>query len=361
MPFQIIRQDITKVSADAIVNTANPDPVIGGGTDSAIYMAAGKDVLLAERRKIGKIRPGDVRVTPAFGLNASYILHAVGTEWSGGDHGELQILRSCYANALKIADRLGCTSVAFPLMAAGVYGYPKGVALDIALSEIEHFLETHEMNVTLVVFDRRAFTLSESRMGEIEAYIDDNAVDGMENIEYSFDLESLHGNVSEPQISRRRRRVPQRPEADACYMPYPAMPKPKEKPALTVADDSIEMDLDAFLNTDEDTFQERLFKLIDMSGMDDVSVYKKANIDRKLFSYIRCHREYVPKKQTALAFAIALELDMNDMLDLLSRAGYTFSPSDRGDLIISYFVQHRNYNIYEINAALFKYNQKTLG
>ena len=160
MPFQIIRNDITKVSADAIVNTANPKPVIGSGTDSAIYAAAGEQLLLAERQKIGELRPGEAAYTDAFGLNARYIIHTVGPIWVDGNHGEREILRSCYDNSLNLADKLGCTSIAFPLISSGVYGFPKDEALSIAYAAIGAFVLTHETLVTLVVLDRNSLRLS---------------------------------------------------------------------------------------------------------------------------------------------------------------------------------------------------------
>ena len=153
MPFQIIRNDITKVEADIIVNTANPEPVIGDGTDSAIYQAAGKELLLAERIKIGSIAPGEVAITPSFDLSAKYIIHTVGPAWIDGNHGEFDVLRSCYSNSLSMAEQVKAESIAFPLIATGVYGFPKNEALDIALSEIGKFLLTHDMNIILVSVD----------------------------------------------------------------------------------------------------------------------------------------------------------------------------------------------------------------
>ena len=158
MLFQIVRNDITKIKADAIVNTANPKPCVGSGTDSAIYAAAGKEVLLAERKKIGDIEPGTACSTDAFKLDAKYIIHTVGPAWVDGKHGERDILRSCYANSISLAADLNCNSIAFPLIATGVYGFPKDEALNIALAEIGKFLLIHEMKVILVVFDRTSFS-----------------------------------------------------------------------------------------------------------------------------------------------------------------------------------------------------------
>ncbi len=364
MPFQIIRNDITKVKADAIVNTANPKPRIGRGTDSAIYTAAGEEQLLAAREKIGDISPGQAVHTAAFALDAKYIIHTVGPAWIDGAHGERDTLHSCYENTLTLADSLGCESIAFPLIATGTYGFPKDEALHIALSEIQRFLLTHEMKVTIVVFDRKALELSESLVGGIEQFIDDHTALELHTRERDGDRfgmprrrkagrteESVqYGNISGLSLPLAREEMIEADEEPA-YAPEPAAAIP----------DLVGKNLDEILSGVGDSFQQRLLKLIDESGMDDVTVYKKANIDRKVFSRIRCKPDYKPKKKTALAFAIALELDMPTMTDLLSRAEIALSPSNTFDLIITYFVTNKNYDIFEINAALFKYGQPILG
>lgn len=362
MPFQIIRNDITKVKADAIVNTANPKPRIGRGTDSAIYAAAGEEQLIAARKKIGDIAPGQAVHTSAFALDAKYIIHTVGPVWVDGSHGERDALRSCYENSLALANSLDCESIAFPLIATGTYGFPKDEALHIALSEIQRFLLTHEMKVTIVVFDRKALELSESLVGGIEQFIDDHTA-------REIHAKERDGNSSEMACRRRAGRD----EESIMHGNVSGLPAPLareetidagEEPALApmaAMPDLSDKSLDEILGDAGDSFQQRLLKLIDKSGMDDVTVYKKANIDRKVFSRIRCKPDYKPKKKTALAFAIALELDMPTMTDLLSRAEIALSPSNTFDLIITYFITNKNYDIFEINAALFKYGQPILG
>lgn len=363
MPFQIIRNDITKVKADAIVNTANPKPVIGSGTDSAIYKAAGEKLLLKERQKIGEIAPGQVAYTDAFHLDAKYIIHTVGPAWVDGNHGERDILHSCYANALSKAAELSCNCIAFPLIATGVYGFPKDEALQIALSEINRFLLSHDMKVILVVFDRKAFELSGKLVGDIEEYIDEHSAKRLREEEYGGDygyerrmrqaryLESTEMILGMPDESLDEEPEEDNEEYDDIYAETAAPSFP----------DVSGKSLDEVIDSAGDTFQQRLFKLIDESGLDDVTVYKKANIDRKVFSRIRCKEDYKPKKKTAVAFAIALELDMPTMMDLLARAEIAFSPSNKFDLIITYFITNKVYDIYEINAALFKYGQPILG
>lgn len=365
MPFQIIRNDITKVKADAIVNTANPNVAVGGGTDSAIYHAAGKDKVLSERKKIGIMFPGQAAYTNAYNLDAKYIIHTVGPSWVDGNHEEREILHSCYEKSLNLAVELSCKSIAFPLIATGVYGFPKDDALQIALSEINKFLLVHDMKVILVVFDRASFELSGRLVGDIEEYIDEHSAGRIREKEYG---KRYHDELS----TRRERRLgsygmpSELLDEEAGKKPVGEADEPAEDrvvyaSATPFIPDTSEKSLDEVLDSDEDTFQQRLFKLIDESGMDDVTVYKKANIDRKVFSRIRCKEDYKPKKKTAVAFAIALELDMPTMLDLLSRAEIAFSPSNKFDLIIRYFITKGVYDIYEINAALFKYGQPTLG
>lgn len=347
MPFQIIRNDITKIRADAIVNTANPEPLIGRGTDSAVYAAAGRDRLLAARERIGAIAPGQAAYTDAFDLDAKYVIHTVGPVWIDGEHGERDVLRSCYVNSLALADRLLCKSAAFPLIASGTYGFPKDEALHIALTEIQRFLLDHEMKITLAVFDRKALELSESIVGGIEQYIDDHAVGALR------ERERGRGN------GERRRRKAAAAEAGTPESADALVLSCSEVPAGALPD-TAGKSLDELLRGAGESFQQRLFRLIDESGMDEVSVYKKANIDRKLFSHIRCDPDYRPNKNTALAFAIALELDMAATADLLSRAGFALSPHSRFDLIVAYFVSNGIYDIFEINAALFRYGLKTL-
>ena len=345
MLFQIIRNDITKVKADAIVNTANPNVAVGSGTDSAIYRAAGEEQLLAERRKIGGLMPGQAAHTPAFNLDATYIIHTVGPSWIDGNHGEREILHSCYARSLDLAAELNCQSIAFPLIATGVYGFPKDEALQIALAEINRFLLWHDMKVILVVFDRKAFELSGKLVGDIEEYIDEHSAAEIRHAEYSGRSRGKGGFPHHADLE----------DSDASEQIAYSEASAASFPNLSG------MSLDEVLDHPEDTFQQRLLRLIDESGMDDVTVYKKANIDRKVFSRIRCKEDYKPKKKTAVAFAIALRLDLPTMTDLLSRAEIAFSPSNKFDLIITYFVTRRVYDIYEINAALFKYGQPILG
>lgn len=362
MPFQIIRNDITKVSADVIVNTANPHPVIGYGTDSAIYAAAGEELLLTERLKIGDIVPGELAVTPAFGLSAKYIIHTVGPVWVDGNHGEQDILHSCYAKSLTKADELKAESIAFPLIATGVYGFPRNEALNIALSEIGKFLLTHDMKVILVVFDKESVELSKELVNEIDEYINEHGVGLIRDSEYRGNLTTIRQRVLSARQIRRLRDLeaqgidPQEERFSNEELGHDAESKPSASPFTELKD----KELEEVVGDTGKSFQQRLFELIKESGLDDVTVYSDACIGKKVFSSIRRKQDYKPSKKTAVALSIALKLDISTMLDLLSRAEIAFSPSNKFDLIIAYFVTHGNYNAFTIDEALYRYGLPTL-
>ena len=541
MPFKIIRNDITKVHADAIVNTANPDPTYGAGTDSAIYRAAGEKKLLAERRRIGRLGVGEAAVTPAFNLKAKYIIHTVGPVWVDGEHREFELLASCYRKSLQIARRLHCRSIAFPLISTGTYGFPREKALNIALDQISSFLEEEEMDVTLVVFDRKTFELSSELRKDVSQYIDEHYVEnrlrkeysgkypgrrqgGSDHIleylrsrrradkssqelsadksprelsadkapqemsadreqipvpaidtgevpdifleespeEYSAIFPEHSGSGSDRELSfseEPKGTYPDRPEPGSAYRDRPepadayldrpkpggdypegsepgdAYPEGSEETAPEVvhpqdaqadesevfysrksgsedllpgAGDSYQSPsgsprdsaehmarVDAYsrpagkrpskkpfreeerrvesgssvhrrslqdvISHMGESFQECLLRMIDERGLTDAQVYKRANLDRKLFSKIRCNPNYSPSRRTVIALAIALELNMDEAVDLLRRAGMALSPGNKFDLIISYCIQNGIYDIYKVNALLFDYDLPLLG
>ena len=347
MPFQIIRNTITAVQADAIVNSANPQPVCAGGTDSAIYQAAGAEQLLAARREIGVLARGSVAVTPAFALQARYIIHTVGPVWQGGTQGEFEILDACYRNSLEKAAELGCASIAFPLIATGVYGFPKDRALQIAVSAISAFLPGHDMTVLLVVFDPQSFELSGRLFDGVRAFIDDSTAALQARREYGASGRPHRGR------ERLREEFPEDPDASALAAPVlaaPAAAAPLQAASLEEAVAQI-----------GETFQQRLLRLIDASGMTDPEVYKRANLSRQHFSRIRSNPAYQPKRQTVFSLAIALRLNLDETKDLLLRAGYAFSPASRLDLAISYFITQQCYDVTTINLALFDLNLPLLG
>jgi O-acetyl-ADP-ribose deacetylase (regulator of RNase III)/predicted DNA-binding protein (UPF0251 family) len=338
MPLIIIRNDITKVQADAIVNAANASLLGGGGVDGAIHQAAGRE-LLAECRTLGGCEIGQAKITKGYKLPAKYVIHTVGPVWHGGRSNEEQLLTDCYRNSLELAREHGLESVAFPLISTGVYGYPKDQALKVAMAVISDFLLNHDMTVYLVVFDKASFVLSEKLFSSIEEYIDDRYIEENPIILRDRAVEEVHSlRESEPEHSQHFAAWPASHPVDAA------------KRSLS----------EVILQLDE-TFTQMLLRLIDTRGMTDAEAYKKANIDRKLFSKIRNDIHYKPSKPTALAFAIALRLSLDETKDLLLKAGYALSPSSKFDLIIQYFIVEGNYNIYEINEALFAFDQNVLG
>ncbi len=318
MPVQIVRNDITKIKCDAIVNAANNSLLGGGGVDGAVHRAAGRG-LLEECRRLGGCKTGEAKITGAYHLPCKYVIHTVGPVWHGGGYGEEQLLISCYRNSLKLAKEYKCETVAFPLISAGVYGYPKDEALRVAVNEISRFLLENEMTVTIVVYDKQSFQISKKLISDIREYIDERYIDehfvARSNILYS------DGSL------------------------------PKQSSA----------NLRDIVGSVDESFSEMLLRKIDEKGMTDAQCYKKANIDRKLFSKIRNNPGYKPSKATAIAFAVALELPLEEAADLLLKAGYALSPSSKFDVIVEYFIRHHRYDIFEINEALFEFDQPLLG
>ncbi|MBR3278585.1 MAG: macro domain-containing protein [Lachnospiraceae bacterium] len=429
MAFQIVRDDITRIKADAIVNPANPEPVYMAGTDSAIYAAAGAGKLLEERRKIGRIGEGEVAVTPAFDLDAKYIFHTVGPVWQGGDHGEIETVRKCYAGCLEKAVELGIESIAFPLLATGVYGFPKTEALLTATSVFSSFLAENEMDIILVVFDNESFELSGKIFAGVNEYIDEHYVGGKLEEEYYAGsvyeerqvpfpageecAEEAPGNAfagetygnafakkasdearteeapceypgeapddeSDDRIRRERIRKERlkrerlsrergnfvgggMQSASAANPAFHMGMVPVPPPAAACAPLAKMRSLDDVVKNISETWSESLLRMITEKGYSDTEVYKRANVDRKLFSKIRSNRDYKPKKSTAVAFALALRLNLDETKDFIGRAGYAFSPSSKFDLIVEYFIENEVYDFMTINMALFEHEEPLLG
>ena len=339
MPLEIVRNDITKMQVDAIVNTANPRPIVGGGVDRAIHKVAGTELLDA-RKKIGDIATGKAAITSAFNLHARFVIHTVGPVWQDGEHGEREQLSNCYDNSLQLAAENGCGSIAFPLISAGVFGCPSEVAIAVATQAIREFLTDHDMDVYLVVFDHKAFKISSSLFDDVKSFIDERYIEELLDEEYRGDYRDR----------RRNFETVGQPPAEDAYIDIPMwMSKPKER------------SLEDLLNEVDDTFSEALLRLIDAKGKTDPEVYKKANVDRKLFSKIRNNPAYKPSKSTALAFAVALELNLDETKDFIGRAGYALSHSSKTDIIVEYFIQRSEFDIITINETLFAFEQPLLG
>ena len=323
MPLQMVRNDITTMKVDAIVNAAKNSLLGGGGVDGAIHRAAGPE-LLEECRTLGGCPTGQAKITKGYRLPARYVIHTVGPIWRGGSHGERELLISAYRSSLELAVEYGCQTVAFPLISSGAYGYPKDQALKVAVDTIGDFLLCHDMTVYLVIFDRAAYTIGGKLFSNIAAYIDDHYVDEHTQSHRDMSLEE----------------VPMEAQLWCASAP---------------------LSLDEALGQLDESFSQMLLRKIDERGISDAQCYKKANIDRKLFSKIHSDVHYKPSKPTAMAFAIALELPLEEARELLQKAGFAFSHASKFDIIVEYFIAHQNYNIFEINEALFAFDQSLLG
>ena len=330
MPLQIVRNDITKMKVDAIVNAANNSLLGGGGVDGCIHRAAGPE-LLAECKLLNGCETGAAKITKGYQLPCTYVIHTVGPRWIDGSHNEKELLESCYIASLNLAKKYGCKSIAFPLISSGIYGYPKAQALRVAVEQIRKFLLDNEMMVYLVIFDRKSYEIGDKLYSDITSYINDQYVDDHSDslfLQKARFVEFENGCLGEGSV-----------------------------PLSSTEEKSI-MD---WLNGIDESFSEMLLRKIDESGMSDAECYKKANIDRKLFSKIRSDKLYKPSKPTVIAFALALELSIEEMQDMLAKAGFALSHSSKFDLIIEYFVKQGNYNVYEINEALFAFDQSLIG
>ena len=334
MPLHIIQGDITQIHADIIVNAANERLMMGGGVCGAIFSAAGSEQLTRACGQIGFCKTGSAVSTPGFSLPAKHIIHAVGPVWQGGSAGERELLASCYDSALALAKERGAESIAFPLISSGIYGVPKDIALAIARERIGAFLQQNEMEITLVVHTRASFRLGEQRYRSIQALLNESC--------------------------KRGQIVPDQPCASMPAL-EPRAQKAFAKPQPCCAPQATQQALERMLQRAGESFSARLLRLIDERGLTDPQVYRRANIDRRLFSKIRSNPDYRPAKNTALALAIALRLNLDDTIDLLRRAGYALSPSCRADLIVEYFLREGNYDIFEINEALFAFDESLLG
>lgn len=325
MPFTIVRNDITRMHTDVIVNAANTALTMGGGVSGAIFRAAGETALRQACDRLAPIHTGEAVITPGFSLLAKYIIHAAGPvyhAWAKEESREL--LSAAYRSSLLLAEQYGCKSIAFPLISSGIYGYPKDEAFSIAGKTIQTFLKDHEMDVYLVLFDRVSYLISKDVMHDVKSYIDDHYV--------------------EEHLAERRSLL------QAEYKAMAEMPM-----------EAAHHDLSGLMDELDEPFNVTLLRLIDERGKTDAEVYKKANIDRKLFSKIRTGKGYMPRKRTILALAIALELNLQETDDLLKRAGYALSHSQKCDVIVEYFIIHGDYDIYKINEVLFAYDQALLG
>lgn len=331
MPLQIIAANITKMKVDAIVNAANNSLLGGGGVDGDIHKAAGPQ-LLEECRKLNGCKTGQAKITKGYNLPAKYIIHTVGPRWIGGIVGEKEALVSCYRESLKLAVEYNCESIAFPLISSGVYGYPKDKALEVAVKTAEEFLRTHDLAVYIVIFDRKAYRIAGSLYDAIETYLDESEI-----------VEEVPRLYNVPPLKISKKLFNKAVAEKSCEY------------------GNAERDLEKFVSYIDESFTEMLLRKIDEKGMTDAECYHLANVDRRLFYKIRKDKNYRPSKQTAIAFAIALKLPLDEAKELLTKAGFALSPSQVFDRIIEFFIINKKYDIYEINTALFAFDQPLLG
>ena len=369
MPFQMIRGDITKVKCDAIVNSANNSLLGGGGVDGAIHLAAGPQ-LLKECMGLGGCETGDAKITKGYDLPAKYVIHTVGPVYQDGKHDEEALLRSCYRKALTLADEYNCESIAFPMISAGVYGYPWEEALDIARSEILSFLETHDMDVFLVILNGKARRVMRREDSVFQAFLAGKLAEaqgektfgrrtekfGLFKKKKTSDTSVYTGAAPRPQVPLQNQTVlhesleSEFEAAKEAAFKADAMPGSVPYAAVTKPDWKL-----------DESFSEMLLRKIDEAGMSDAACYKKANVDKRLFSKIRSNPSYQPKKATALAFAVALRLDIKETEKLLKTAGFALSDSNLFDVIVRYYIEHGEYDLFKINEVLFDYDQPLLG
>lgn len=326
MPYNIVRDNIVNLKVDAIVNAANSDLIPGAGVCGAIFLRAGMEKMMLACEQIGYCATGNAVITDGFDLPAKYVIHAVGPIYNDGKSNEESLLYDTYKNSLLLAKANNINSIAFPLISSGIYGFPKDKALSVATRAIGDFLLENDMNITLVIYDKESYRLSKKVFSVIETFLDEN---------FEYVRENFERNIQYLYTSKKI-----------------IINESSDYPRASLAFEDLEV---------EESFSEMLLRLIDEKGKTDVEVYKKANIDRKLFSKIRTNKSYTPKKQTIIAFAISLELSLDETKDLLQTAGYALSHSQKFDLIIEFFINEKNYNIFDINEALFAFDQPLLG
>ena len=357
MPCKIVRNDITKMQVDAIVNTANRLPIYSDGTDSAVYEAASVEELLAERRKIGELVEGQVAVTSAFRLPAKYIIHAVSPMYIDGESGEEELLRLCYRRSLELAAEKGCKSIAFPLIATGSFGYPKEEGMRIALDEINAFLMKQEMHIYLVVFDTEATRLGRNLYPDLEEYIDKHYVEVQKKKEYWFPLQATvsaapkRREANSCSVFRREEEALCEMDVVTPQMSDVCMEEPDEEELFEERESALEERMKHM----SDSFQEYLFYLIESKDLSNADVYKSAYLTKQLFSKIKLNPDYHPDKGTALRLCVGARLNLDETKDLLARAGYALSPCDKRDVIFSFFIEQEIYDMLDIDIALEEY------
>lgn len=335
MPLEISRNDIRNIEVDAIVNPSDRFLSGSGSIDKIIHKLAGSQ--LDKALEYVLLDKGEAIITDSYNMNnCKYIIHTNGPVYIDGNNNEDDILRSCYKACLQLAKTNSIESICFPLISSGSFMFPKGKALKIATDSILEFLLDNEMMVYLLVYDKDAFDTANKLYTNIHNYLDNNLIQHK-----PISSSSLHKQT------KRKRKI-----------------KNEFLLELALNDEEAEMCIEPSILSKfepDESFSECLIRMIDERNLLDPDVYKKANIDRKHFNHIKNDKYYRPKKETAIALAIGLKLNLNETNTLLERAGFILSNSSKFDLIIKYCIENNIYNIYEINEILFSEDQKTLG
>ncbi len=358
MPLIIVRNDITKMKVDAIVNAAKSSLLGGGGVDGAIHKVAGP-MLTKICGALGGCKTGQAKITKGYRLPCKYVIHTVGPVYRGGGSGEKELLSSCYRSSLEIAQAHGCETVAFPLISSGAYGYPKDQALKVAIDVISEFLLSHDMTVYIVIYDKQSYEISGKLFEGISQFIDDvyvgahtdAAFERRREAQYRAEDTRVFAKFIKP--SRAKKYSDTRSDAKISMLENPLAPEHTHASEISGLND--------MLKQMDESFAQMLFRKIDERGMTDVECYKRANIDRKLFSKIKSNKGYQPSKPTVLAFAIALRLSLDETREMLMKAGFALSRSSKFDVIVEYFITHGVFDVNEVNVALFKFDQSLLG
>ena len=354
MPLKIIRQDITKIKCDAIVNPTNSYMLPSGGADAAIHEAAGPE-LFEYCQELGGCSVGEAKITPAFNLPCKYVIHTAGPKWKGGFAGERVLLRSCYTEAMKLAIENKCRSVAFPLISSGIYAYPKDRVLREAVDVISTFINDYEMDVYILVYDKTSYSISKELYDDVQTYVDNFYVETHLNV---------FGDLSDEENYRARRFAKSRSK-DLVLSTQTEEFVCRETLNSTVdmCDGELGADsLSDMLDNIDKGFADTLFYYIDKKGISDVEAYKRSNVGKKTFSKIKCNKDYKPSKITAVSFAIGLRLDIEETRHLLSTVGMCLSRSNKFDVIIEYFIVSGKYKtIFDVNEVLYQFDQSLLG
>lgn len=382
MPFKIIKNDITRVKADAIVNTVNPNVRIGDGVEYDIYNAAGKDELLKAREKLGYMPPGEVGITPAFKLDAKYIIHVSSPVWTGIWYGErppesvftedTELLRDCYMKALYMAAENGCKSIAFPLLATGTYKFPKEIGMAVAVRAFTEFLKNYDMEIFLVVFGRDSFNISGSLFRKVKKFvdyeticaefaprydsnwIDGSTIDDLDSFDDEEETESYQDISEDKTLTESYWDISEDDEKTESYRDIIEDDGALYYESLSRSHKYSKSLEESLKKIHKYSFAGYLQQLINKKGMKNSEVYATANITKQYFSKL-INGKVNPSKEKVIALAIGLHLNMDETKDILKIAGYALSPFSQTDTVVKYFINNKDYNVIKLDILLYDF------